>query len=207
MIRRPPRSTLFPYTTLFRSVRPARTTSSIGAAHVGCAVYPVHSSPPRELGFSSRSVATLRLLPRHVGPRRPSLSCQVLGQRPVLGCPPAAHSPRTYPRSSSGRYFPAHRPLSFAQLHHPSCWFVPAALVQPRRGHSCPQRTPEWDGDQLRAGDGSRPRRVVQGAVLAVAAPHPRSAAHTRDRARHRDHDASAGGRAAARMGWPRPVS
>src|SRR5258707_7218730 len=28
MIRRPPRSTLFPYTTLFRSVRPERTASS-----------------------------------------------------------------------------------------------------------------------------------------------------------------------------------
>src|SRR5258708_23323510 len=27
MIRRPPRSTLFPYTTLFRSSRPGRTTS------------------------------------------------------------------------------------------------------------------------------------------------------------------------------------
>src|SRR5258708_15125028 len=28
MIRRPPRSTLFPYTTLFRSIRPARRASS-----------------------------------------------------------------------------------------------------------------------------------------------------------------------------------
>src|SRR3712207_7653694 len=32
MIRRPPRSTLFPYTTLFRSVRAAATGTPLGAA-------------------------------------------------------------------------------------------------------------------------------------------------------------------------------
>src|SRR5256885_10890753 len=32
MIRRPPRSTLFPYTTLFRSVRPAAAAGGRGAA-------------------------------------------------------------------------------------------------------------------------------------------------------------------------------
>src|SRR3712207_120415 len=32
MIRRPPRSTLFPYTTLFRSVRAAATGTALGAA-------------------------------------------------------------------------------------------------------------------------------------------------------------------------------
>src|SRR3712207_7525523 len=31
MIRRPPRSTLFPYTTLFRSVRPSSLQSAVGA--------------------------------------------------------------------------------------------------------------------------------------------------------------------------------
>src|SRR5437660_5406348 len=36
MIRRPPRSTLFPYTTLFRSsAAPARFTSLAAAAHAG----------------------------------------------------------------------------------------------------------------------------------------------------------------------------
>src|SRR5436190_8133768 len=34
MIRRPPRSTLFPYTTLFRSRRPARFRLDAGAARV-----------------------------------------------------------------------------------------------------------------------------------------------------------------------------
>src|SRR2546425_7825391 len=33
MIRRPPRSTLFPYTTLFRSLLPDRLQLSIGKAH------------------------------------------------------------------------------------------------------------------------------------------------------------------------------
>src|SRR5438552_12919757 len=37
MIRRPPRSTLFPYTTLFRSPNPGRTRI-VGASKVGCAV-------------------------------------------------------------------------------------------------------------------------------------------------------------------------
>src|SRR5260370_30459757 len=33
MIRRPPRSTLFPYTTLFRSAQPSRSTSRRGSSH------------------------------------------------------------------------------------------------------------------------------------------------------------------------------
>src|SRR2546425_1807586 len=38
MIRRPPRSTLFPYTTLFRSTRAARGTNSTArSAHTGSA--------------------------------------------------------------------------------------------------------------------------------------------------------------------------
>src|SRR2546421_7994277 len=35
MIRRPPRSTLFPYTTLFRSARPAVTAAPAGRAEAG----------------------------------------------------------------------------------------------------------------------------------------------------------------------------
>src|SRR2546427_7183647 len=37
MIRRPPRSTLFPYTTLFRSCAPAGPASPAGAATAGAA--------------------------------------------------------------------------------------------------------------------------------------------------------------------------
>src|SRR3712207_8503350 len=40
MIRRPPRSTLFPYTTLFRSVRAARKASSAAAASVASRARP-----------------------------------------------------------------------------------------------------------------------------------------------------------------------
>src|SRR2546422_10124531 len=44
MIRRPPRSTLFPYTTLFRSSRPchqrAKATFSAGSSSGRCAVVP-----------------------------------------------------------------------------------------------------------------------------------------------------------------------
>src|SRR2546430_8457784 len=50
MIRRPPRSTLFPYTTLFRSMRPRWTAefceSSTGAGGVGWTIFP--GSPVRD---------------------------------------------------------------------------------------------------------------------------------------------------------------
>src|SRR3712207_7134320 len=47
MIRRPPRSTLFPYTTLFRSrIRRARTRASVSTAEIGTKSTPVGNSPP-----------------------------------------------------------------------------------------------------------------------------------------------------------------
>src|SRR5260370_17488480 len=46
MIRRPPRSTLFPYTTLFRSVSVATTNSPVGTY----AITPVLSDPDSKLG-------------------------------------------------------------------------------------------------------------------------------------------------------------
>src|SRR2546430_5406458 len=36
MIRRPPRSTLFPYTTLFRSLRPWKALASLDAGALSC---------------------------------------------------------------------------------------------------------------------------------------------------------------------------
>src|SRR5258708_27195809 len=48
MIRRPPRSTLFPYTTLFRSVWPPRARTHLAAAAPQLRVPPsVVGSPPR----------------------------------------------------------------------------------------------------------------------------------------------------------------
>src|SRR5438876_2169546 len=46
MIRRPPRSTLFPYTTLFRSVPPCSPTPSASVSRR--ARRPAASAPPRE---------------------------------------------------------------------------------------------------------------------------------------------------------------
>src|SRR3712207_8808975 len=46
MIRRPPRSTLFPYTTLFRSGCPASTSPTRSAAS-GCSTPPASARPPR----------------------------------------------------------------------------------------------------------------------------------------------------------------
>src|SRR5256885_8613802 len=58
MIRRPPRSTLFPYTTLFRSVVPrARPTPS-------CAPLPVPHTPARALSLALPDTASLFQLRR-----------------------------------------------------------------------------------------------------------------------------------------------
>src|SRR5215208_2144064 len=47
MIRRPPRSTLFPYTTLFRPCRPSRRPRGAGDAHAGRLHRPHGATPPR----------------------------------------------------------------------------------------------------------------------------------------------------------------
>src|SRR3712207_7395543 len=46
MIRRPPRSTLFPYTTLFRSARQASTPAQTGSARSCC--LRLHRHPPAD---------------------------------------------------------------------------------------------------------------------------------------------------------------
>src|SRR3989442_7622353 len=48
MIRRPPRSTLFPYTTLFRSLRPGESAFRRGTDPYDPG--PLHSSPAAEAG-------------------------------------------------------------------------------------------------------------------------------------------------------------
>src|SRR2546425_9665060 len=55
MIRRPPRSTLFPYTTLFRSIRAARPAHSSRAWRTtpGCCARPIASWPTMSTAASS----------------------------------------------------------------------------------------------------------------------------------------------------------
>src|SRR3989442_2766138 len=68
MIRRPPRSTLFPYTTLFRSVAPARPASAglrLAAAHahaLGRSHLPAHRSEEHTSELQSRPHLVCRLL-------------------------------------------------------------------------------------------------------------------------------------------------
>src|SRR5258708_20714861 len=57
MIRRPPRSTLFPYTTLFRSVAPARTSKSVQKPTAGLAVTPLNASLPPHCTPTTRALA------------------------------------------------------------------------------------------------------------------------------------------------------
>src|SRR3712207_8799880 len=84
MIRRPPRSTLFPYTTLFRSGRSSgarvacRTADATGAVAVLCLAFPVH--PP---GRPEKD-----RLAELAAPRVPVLVVQ--GQRDPFGPPDPA---------------------------------------------------------------------------------------------------------------------
>src|SRR3712207_7686148 len=78
MIRRPPRSTLFPYTTLFRSVRPADATFQCTRATMPA---PGRSSSPNgpvyDVRYDSRWNVEPWKLPR-IGSRKP-LSCRFGG--------------------------------------------------------------------------------------------------------------------------------
>src|SRR2546425_6988272 len=57
MIRRPPRSTLFPYTTLFRSIpRPARLAASAPLGLVGAAVRAAEHRPSLTHGRPRRAM-------------------------------------------------------------------------------------------------------------------------------------------------------
>src|SRR2546430_17398958 len=59
MIRRPPRSTLFPYTTLFRSTRRERSAASIGRKITPC----LGPSKPISLGAVILLLLTLQSIP------------------------------------------------------------------------------------------------------------------------------------------------
>src|SRR3989454_5861781 len=62
MIRRPPRSTLFPYTTLFRSPEHPRPGAALGALHAHPLRWPAAGHPLRR--FEAGGIATLGEGPR-----------------------------------------------------------------------------------------------------------------------------------------------
>src|SRR2546422_6013372 len=66
MIRRPPRSTLFPYTTLFRSVETAGRDASAGGSRGRVSPSCAAGMSPASDTISARSIAFLssRMLPR-----------------------------------------------------------------------------------------------------------------------------------------------
>src|ERR1041384_8527864 len=60
MIRRPPRSTLFPYTTLFRSRR--TSGAAFGRNAISCAIGPAHRSEEHTSELQSLAYLVCRLL-------------------------------------------------------------------------------------------------------------------------------------------------
>src|SRR5258707_10617705 len=79
MIRRPPRSTLFPYTTLFRSMRTVMAVPLATAAHTLGALYAGHRS---ERSFSAAEIESLEQLrsEEHTSelPSRQNIVCPLL---------------------------------------------------------------------------------------------------------------------------------
>src|SRR5436305_6471350 len=82
MLRRPPRSTLFPYTTLFRSVHRGRPRR-VGPAHA------VAPAPPAERRRSEEHTSELQ--------SRPHLVCRLLLEKKKRLPHPPAHRPRRGP--------------------------------------------------------------------------------------------------------------
>src|SRR5260370_31787034 len=78
MIRRPPRSTLFPYTTLFRSLRNCRTCFGLWK-HLSAASPPV----PKKLRTNVRSEEHTSELQSHL-----NLVCRLLLEKKKEKCPP-----------------------------------------------------------------------------------------------------------------------
>src|SRR6266498_280711 len=76
MIRRPPRSTLFPYTTLFRSPSPAPATQSAAASATPDAF------PPDRLAESAEDLAFEITCQRNLVPRRPGRRYERKTKRP-----------------------------------------------------------------------------------------------------------------------------
>src|SRR3712207_3676443 len=93
MIRRPPRSTLFPYTTLFRSGRSRRSPRGGGGRPQGSRASRVPSRAPSSLtllkelaqdGLQDTTVSEVLDLDRrvHAGPNPELLRLAVVGRRP-----------------------------------------------------------------------------------------------------------------------------
>src|SRR5258708_17066526 len=71
MIRRPPRSTLFPYTTLFRSDEQARADDGADAQH-------------DERRGAERALEAVRLVARHAGHRRDRKSTRLNSSHQII---------------------------------------------------------------------------------------------------------------------------
>src|SRR5256886_14882136 len=71
MIRRPPRSTLFPYTTLFRSARSPSGIATSGAPPPGCSLPSIGCVPGLPMSEAERALgALLALMARLRDPQR-----------------------------------------------------------------------------------------------------------------------------------------
>src|SRR2546430_15610991 len=105
MIRRPPRSTLFPYTTLFRSPRPSPPRVRAGLVRTDAVRQaPGHPRPAQRGAFLSALRAPLRraLARRMADRRRPGVRRRAVMASPHPNPPPQAREGVKSPPSLAG---------------------------------------------------------------------------------------------------------
>src|SRR3989449_4571102 len=157
MIRRPPRSTLFPYTTLFRSDGVRHSTTERGG--------------PNRLPSSNRMTAGKSARTAHVRLRHPS-AANVSSSPTICGRPAPSTSGlgTRIPPAASREPSPPARINPCTLLEHP---FDVGKPTDPRSGHHlAPRRRPVgW-------GEPARPQAQARGSAdvrLEVVAHHPRA--------------------------------
>src|SRR5207244_9862128 len=93
MIRRPPRSTLFPYTTLFRSVFVVEGPPGVGKSHIAMtlAMWLRSEEHTSELQSPDHLVCRLLLEKKNEGEYFESLLLIAAGNRPVARFVPSQH--------------------------------------------------------------------------------------------------------------------
>src|SRR2546426_7806779 len=125
MIRRPPRSTLFPYTTLFRSISPRRGGHELAAGHApGRRAAREAAAPGRVVGAAARARGLL-----FAGARgRAAGPGAVHRPRERAHLPPVHAAGRATRRAAGAPEEQGHRQRSL--LPGPA---APAALLQPSR--------------------------------------------------------------------------
>src|SRR5260370_11171436 len=101
MIRRPPRSTLFPYTTLFRSNEPGAHEYAANQLHIRLGHDPVRRRDVHAVGGNGSSEEHTSALQSHLTHACPLLLHNTKGANPLSKLVPTARPAQARPRPPS----------------------------------------------------------------------------------------------------------